>query len=174
MNKKKICTVEGCGKSHSAKGLCAKHYLRVRRYNVLTAAPKKTAGEGYTDPKGRVFIRRNGAVKARARWVVEDVLGKSLPQGAEVHHVDGNPSNDAPTNLVVCPDKGYHRLLHLRTKAYIATGDPTKRMCKFCRQYDEPTNLSKLRSTREVYGHKNCNNESQRMRRKKMILAKGA
>lgn len=49
-------------------------------------------------------------------------LGKKLPPGAIVHHVDLNPFNNEPTNLVICPDTQYHMLLHERTKA-ITRGD---------------------------------------------------
>ena len=44
----------------------------------------------------------------------ESVLGKRLPAGAVVHHVDENPHNNELSNLVVCQDNGYHRTLHRR------------------------------------------------------------
>ena len=67
-------------------------------------------------------------------------LGKPLPKGAEVHHVDEIRTNNDCNNLVICEDKFYHRLLHLRMKAYKATGDPHKRTCNFCNKWDDLSN----------------------------------
>jgi CRISPR/Cas system-associated exonuclease Cas4 (RecB family) len=44
--------------------------------------------------------------------VAEAALGKKLPKGAVVHHVDLNPLNNDASNLVVCPSQSYHLLLH--------------------------------------------------------------
>jgi HNH endonuclease len=49
--------------------------------------------------------------------VAEKALGKPLPKGAIVHHVDGNTLNNAPSNLVICQDQAYHCLLHKRQRA---------------------------------------------------------
>lgn len=73
--------------------------------------------------------------------VVERVLGKHLPVGAEVHHVDENPLNNDPCNLVVCPSAAYHKLLHQRQRAFDACGNYHWRRCHICKQYDAPENL---------------------------------
>lgn len=66
--------------------------------------------------------------------VVERALGKPLPIGAEVHHVDEDKANNAPSNLVVCQDRAYHKLLHARARVVRAGGDPnTQRLCSKCR-----------------------------------------
>lgn len=66
--------------------------------------------------------------------VAEKALGKKLPKKAIVHHVDGNPLNNKPTNLVVCPSQAYHLLLHARQRIMDAGGDPnTQKVCKSCR-----------------------------------------
>jgi hypothetical protein len=48
--------------------------------------------------------------------VAEKALGKSLPFGAVVHHIDSNRQNNNPSNLVICQNHSYHRLLHCRMK----------------------------------------------------------
>lgn len=73
------------------------------------------------------------------RRVVERILEHPLPPKAEVHHRDGNGKNNDPNNLVVCEDRAYHRLLHLREEAYRATGNPNARRCMFCSKWGDPT-----------------------------------
>jgi len=60
------------------------------------------------------------------RTMAEDVLGRPLTTNERVHHVDENKSNNTPSNLVICPDEAYHRLLHVRQRVVDAGGDPNK------------------------------------------------
>lgn len=65
--------------------------------------------------------------------IAEDALGKRLPRGAEVHHVNEDPEDNAPANLVICQNRGYHKLLHVRTRIVRAGGDPdAQRICSRC------------------------------------------
>jgi hypothetical protein len=65
--------------------------------------------------------------------IAERALGRYLPTGAEIHHVDENPSNNAQTNLVICQDKAYHKLLHVRARIVRAGGNPnTHLICSKC------------------------------------------
>ncbi len=65
--------------------------------------------------------------------IVERAMGKPLPVGAEVHHVDRNRHNNTPRNLVVCQDRVYHRLLHVRARILKAGGNPnTDKVCSRC------------------------------------------
>lgn len=74
--------------------------------------------------------------------IAEKAIGHTLPKGAEVHHIDNDGHNNANTNLVVCPDHAYHALLHLRTQALDACGNPDWRRCSYCRKYDDIKNMS--------------------------------
>lgn len=74
--------------------------------------------------------------------VVEDILGKKLPPGAVVHHVNGDPFDNKPENLVVCPNQAYHKLLHMREDALDACGNANYRRCVYCKQYDDPANMA--------------------------------
>lgn len=60
--------------------------------------------------------RLNGKKISKHRKVATLALGKPLPPGAIVHHIDLNPFNNEPTNLVVCPDMKYRKLLIERYK----------------------------------------------------------
>lgn len=67
--------------------------------------------------------------------VAERALGHRLPHKSHVHHVDGNRLNNAPSNLVICENNAYHRLLHFRTRILKAGGNPnTDAMCSTCKQ----------------------------------------
>jgi len=77
------------------------------------------------------YIRRNG--RKLHITIAEAVLGKPLPHGAKVHHVDGNTQNNAHSNLVVCENQGYHLLLHARARVLRAGGSPsTQALCGTC------------------------------------------
>jgi len=43
MATQRICSVEGCGKSHSARGLCGAHYRKWKRYGDPLAGGTRTA-----------------------------------------------------------------------------------------------------------------------------------
>jgi hypothetical protein len=59
--------------------------------------------------------------QAHAKHVAVKALGKPLPLGAEVHHVNGDPTDNRPANLVICQDRDYHALLHRKAKEREAT-----------------------------------------------------
>lgn len=67
--------------------------------------------------------------------IAELALGKLLPLQAHVYHVDENTRNNAPSNLVICEDAAYHKLLHKRARIVRAGGNPnTERVCSKCRR----------------------------------------
>ena len=58
-------------------------------------------------------------------------LGKPLPRRVVVHHVDGSKS--AESQLVICQDRGYHKLLHFRMRVIARGGDPNAdKICPGC------------------------------------------
>ncbi len=66
--------------------------------------------------------------------IAEKALGKPLPLGAQVHHVDEDATNNSNRNLVICQDAAYHKLLHYRARLLAQGVDPnTHRICSLCR-----------------------------------------
>lgn len=99
-----------------------------------------TLREGYR------VLSVDGVQRREHILIAERALGKPLPAGAEVHHVDRNRSNNAPRNLVVCPDSAYHQLLHRRQRALDACGHADWMKCKYCKRYDAPENVKQSAS----------------------------
>jgi hypothetical protein len=102
--------------------------------------------------------------------VVERVLGYCLDKRHQIHHVNGNGLDNHPRNLVVCEDQRYHALLHQRTTAYRETGRADFRCCAFCRHYDDPAQMVRYGTKRQV-AHRDCINADGRARRIKNIKA---
>lgn len=93
--------------------------------------------------------------------VAEKALGKHLPAGAVIHHINGNKADNRPDNLVICPDRAYHALIHQRQRAMEACGNPDARKCKFCKEYEVGLHDDNHRHTY----HQKCKNEYQRNKR---------
>jgi hypothetical protein len=74
--------------------------------------------------------------------IAERALGRPILPPIEVHHVDENKGNNANNNLVICPDKAYHQMLHRHMKALQACGNSEWLHCTYCKKYDDPKNLS--------------------------------
>lgn len=93
--------------------------------------------------------------------IAEKALGKPLPKGVQVHHVDFDKTNNSNGNLVICPDQAYHRLLHRRTKALEACGNPNYYCCRFCGEWDDPNNMGV--DGPRGYAHRECRSADRRI-----------
>lgn len=147
------CTVEGCDQPHDAKGLCRAHYRRWRRHGDPLTRKQASPGSGWIQ-RGYKYFTVSGKNTREHAVIAERALGKPLPPVAVVHHVDGNRANNRPTNLVICPDNAYHRLLHVRIDALAASGHADWRKCSYCGTYDDPLNMRGEKCGRFV--HRSC------------------
>lgn len=148
------CAAPGCDAIAAHKELCTSHYrLNLRRGTFDSAIRKR--GTGTITSNGYVCIGVNGKKKQAHVLIVEAVLGHALPPGAEIHHVDEDKANNAHTNLVVCPSKAYHKLLHTRSAALDACGNASYRKCPFCKEYSDPVAMTHNASSRYYY-HQSC------------------
>jgi hypothetical protein len=103
----KTCTVDDCQKKHTAKGMCQMHYRRNKLYNDPKLRPgrprRNTASinnNGYEllyepeNPNANI----NGLVLVH-RKVMSEVLGRPLLRTEQVHHKNGNRSDNRIENL---------------------------------------------------------------------------
>lgn len=111
------CTVPKCKNKEKACGLCAKHYERKRVHGDVQAVKYYTVPTRKPQPKYR-HVKTPEGTKLEHRLLAEKALGRKLPPGVVVHHMNGDGlDNHTPWNLVICPNQAYHRLLHDRTEA---------------------------------------------------------
>jgi hypothetical protein len=144
----------GCGKPKNPKSRFLRGHHKPRNGRVL-------------DKRGYVMILApDHPHKNYIGYVFEHILiaekavGKFLPTGAEVHHVNGTRDSGP---LVVCQDHGYHMLLEQRTRAYKACGHANWHRCWICKEWDSPDRLT-IRGRR--FYHAFCNvNYERKMRR---------
>lgn len=110
------------------------------------------------------------------RLVVEEALGRPLRGTEQVHHFDGNKANNDPSNLVVCPDTTYHKLLERRQKALEACGNPDWLKRHMCKEYDTPLQLQARNcggrgQTFKAFYHRQCDADRARAWRAKKRAA---
>lgn len=65
--------------------------------------------------------------------IVESVLGRALPDGAVIHHVNEIKGDNRNANLAVLQGQREHVELHARLRVLRAGGNPwTQRLCCYC------------------------------------------
>jgi len=124
---------------------------------------RRRNGEGTINKSGYIVISRNRVLVYEHIEKAEKALGKKLPIGVQVHHVDGNPSNNRNSNLVICQDQGYHQLLHKRTKALNECGNANYKKCRHCHIYSDPNEMTK--DGPRSFSHRECRAEYRKQRR---------
>ena len=114
---KTTCIAYDCERlADYSNGLCEKHYnmqlVYGRTHTIVNRGSKETVNmDGY------VVLQIGGVRIYEHIYKAVKALGKPLPKGAVVHHVNEiKYDNDTPFNLVVCPNQAYHFLLHKRAK----------------------------------------------------------
>lgn len=90
----------------------------------------------------------HGAAKREHTLLAEKALGRRLPPGAEVHHLDEDITNNAPSNLVICPSHAHHALLHMRAAAHAACGHYDWRKCVYCKTWGDPATMTITKQNR--------------------------
>src|SRR5439155_2061847 len=108
-----------------------------RSVNIKKPLPLSSDTKAYVPQPVKVkrYQYRGNHKKREHVRIAETVLGKTLPSGAEVHHVNEDGLDNRHENLVICENRHYHRLLHVRQRIVDAGGDPnTDAWCTHCGQ----------------------------------------
>lgn len=160
-----ICSIEGCAKRAEKRGWCAMHYRRWRVHGDTSITKKAANGNGYLQ-NGYLGHQVDGVRVFDHVRIAEKALGKPLPPSAVVHHVNEIKTDNRNENLVICPDRAYHKLIHARTDAYNATGDANAHRCRHCGTYRDQSSMRRYEKKRGtgafVYSHPECDQASSR------------
>ena len=153
----------GCGQktrvskqNHKLNGWIKGEPLKYVKYHRATAFKK--------EDKDKKTYPIDGNGRRLHIVLAEKALGKKLPPKSRVHHVDLDFRNYENSNLVICQDDAYHRLLHIRTDALTSCGNANYRRCVFCKTWDDLQNLSGSHTRPTMY-HKKCNADYHRNKR---------
>lgn len=95
-----ICSVGLCARPVKGRGLCDAHYQRwVDTGDVQESRPLRRAKGTGTVQRGYVSIRKDGKTRLEHRLVMEQMLGRALLPGENVHHKNGQRGDNRPENL---------------------------------------------------------------------------
>ncbi len=112
------------------------------------------------------YIKISGDSSSEHVMIAEKAIGKTLPIGAVVHHVNGVKDDNRNENLVICPSHSYHKLLHVRQRAMEETGNPDFRRCEICGEWDS-TELMYIRKDKAGQWHRACSSKARIERKRK-------
>src|SRR5271169_6144496 len=87
------------------------------------------------------YISKRGGGTLEHRDVAEKILGRRLRKPEEIHHWNEDKTDNRPQNLVICPDRSYHMLIHQRMDALAESGHADWLKCPVCKKYDDPKNM---------------------------------
>lgn len=134
----KVC--DHCGKTFKARYFGSlNRYARFCSRNCSKSSIETGLRIPETGQRARLSgkyltVSVNGTDKPYHVTVAEKALGRSLT-GHIVHHIDGNPLNNAPDNLLVLENASEHRLLHTRLRIQKAGGDwRIDKICSSCKK----------------------------------------
>ena len=97
------CEVKGCEQPAIGDGLCVRHYARHRKTGEVGPADllRRAQGEGSITETGYKRIAIDGVYWFEHRYVMEQILGRPLFLGENVHHKNGDRLDNNPANLEV-------------------------------------------------------------------------
>jgi len=100
----RFCTVEECDRPLFAKGFCNMHYIRAKTHGDPGEAARRSAppGTGSINSQGYHVTSVPGRHRRSMlthRLVMEEMIGRELYPFENVHHRNGDRSDNRPENL---------------------------------------------------------------------------
>ncbi len=96
------CSVVGCTNPYCSKDLCKSHYGQLQRgvpvLDMVPFKPRRARGTGGLN-EGYIRVRVGKGVKGQHRLVMEEILGRELLEGENVHHINGVRDDNRKENL---------------------------------------------------------------------------
>lgn len=159
----KIC--ETCGTSFTRNPKIRPGKWKLQRFCSKPCVRPRQKPPSEMSPRTRYRLtKRNGVRKALHRLVAEEMIGRELRPGEQVHHKNGNKLDNRPENLEVLASKD-HQLIH-HPQIY-----PSDKACEYCGAIFTPHKTKRKRA-------KSCSEQcrrklaSQRRRERNQALVK--
>lgn len=93
-----LCAIDGCDRPGSrARGWCSMHWQRWRKHGDPEMRVRD--GSGWLNEDGYRVVYRGGRQVLEHRWVYQQVLSRPLLDTEEVHHRNGQRSDNRIENL---------------------------------------------------------------------------
>lgn len=93
------CIVDGCEKSQQARGYCPKHLTKLVKYGDPLAGRENSPGEWRVTSDGYIRRNVNGRPELQHRTVMEEHIGRPLWPDENIHHRNGDRSDNRIENL---------------------------------------------------------------------------
>lgn len=93
------CSIDGCELRSNCKSLCVMHYTRLKRSGEVGPAGKISDGSYGENRDGYRRIIVDGKRILEHRAIMQDILGRDLIKGENVHHKNGDRMDNRPENL---------------------------------------------------------------------------
>ncbi len=110
------CTVKGCDKPIHGRGFCATHWARWKKHGSPDIVTTRQKGTGTIGKDGYTRIVVDGKHWLLHRLIYTQKVGP-IPEGMQIHHLDGDKNNNDPKNLTLMTLRDHH-YLHLKGRVW--------------------------------------------------------